>query len=193
MAIQDIIRAMSNNQNPLRLRKRHGSGRPSDATVEDGAHLVRTQSVPQSVLAGTVVIFLFSVVWIALSAVADRIFPWMTVVLGLILGHVVRIAGRGVDWRFPAVAALLSVLGSLLGNVAVAASVSAERLGVGTLEVLRSVTNMTWGVFIDEYLTFADLVFALIAAAVAAFYASRRLSRAQYRALRLWKQGQGKT
>jgi hypothetical protein len=106
-------------------------------------------------------------------------------VLGFLVGHSVRLAGRGVDWRFPAVAACMAVAGSLLANIVVAASVTAEGFGTGTLDVLAAVTSMTWPVFFDEKVTFADIFYAVVAAAIAAFYANRRLTRSQYRAVRL--------
>jgi hypothetical protein len=46
---------------------------------------------------------------------------------------------------------------------------------------------MTWPVFFDEVMTPADLIFALVSATVAAFYANRRLTRAEYLALRTWE------
>ena len=87
---------------------------------------------------------------------------------------------------FPALAAAMTLVGALIGNIVVAASVTADEFGIGTLQVLQSVTSMTWPVFIDERLNIADAFFAVVAAGFAAFYANRRLTRSQYYALRLW-------
>jgi hypothetical protein len=57
--------------------------------------------------------------------------------------------------------------------------------------VLRNLTALTWPVFFDEVMTPADLVFALFAAGLAAFYANRRLTRAQYLAVRTWEEKKG--
>ena len=111
----------------------------------------------------------------------------MTVLLGGMLGFVVRRAGRGVDWHFPLLAAVLTIAGALLANVVVAASYTAETYGIGTLQVLGAVTSMTWPVFFDEVLTVADGFYAVFAAGLAAFLANRRLTRSQYYALRLWR------
>ena len=177
------------DQQPLRLRKKHGSGIPVNVTAEDGDRLVQAQSLRNAVVAALIVIILFSMFWITLSDLTNRVYPWLTVVLGFVLGHSMRLAGRGTDWRFPAVAAVLALIGSVMSNVMVAASVTAEGFGISTLDVLRAVTSMTWPVFFDEVLTFADAFFAVVAAALAAFYANRRLTRNQYRALRLWRDG----
>ena len=71
----------------------------------------------------------------------------MTVVLGFLIGHSVRLAGRGIDWRFPATAVVMTLAGSLAANIILAASVTAEGFGIGTLQILQAVTSMTWPVF----------------------------------------------
>ena len=177
---------MSEPQNPLRLQKKHGSGRPSDVSATDGKRLLDAQSMRNALVAGLITIVIFSLFWVSLSELLNRVFPWLTVVLGFLLGHSIRLAGRGVDWRFPVLAAAMAIVGSLLANIVVAASVTAEGFGTGTLEVLTAVTSMTWPVYFDERVSFADVFFAAVAAAVAAFYANRRLTRPQYRAVRLW-------
>lgn len=181
---------MSDTQSPLRLRKKHGSGRQKDLKPDDGMRLVAAQSIRNAIVAGLIAIIVFSVFWIMLSELTNRIFPWLTVALGFLLGHSIRLAGRGTDWRFPSIAAGLAVVGSLIANIVVAASVTAEGFGTGTIEILRAVTSMTWPVFFDEVLTIADAFYAAVAAALAAFYANRRLTRSEYYALRLWREQQ---
>lgn len=178
------------NPHPLRLRKRHGEGRRPDATVDDGARLVRAQSLRNAVLASLITLIVFCFVWVALSALLDRVFPWMTVVLGVALGLAIRAAGQGVDWRFPVLAAAMAVVGSVVSNVVLAASTTAEQFGTGTLHILQAVTQMTWPVFFGEVWNVADGFFAAVAAGVAAFLAPRRLSRSQRFALRLWRAAQ---
>ncbi len=179
---------MSETQNPLRLRKKHGGGPPSEATVADGKRLVDSQSVRKALVAGLIVVLIFGMFWIALTELTNRVFPWFTVVLGFLLGHGIRLAGRGTDWRFPSIAAAMAITGSLLANIVLAASVTAEGLGASTLEILQAVTSMTWPVFFAEVMTVADAFFAFIAAGLAAFYSNRRLTRAEYHALRLWRE-----
>ena len=172
---------------PLRLRKKHGTGERRNVTAADGERLVRAQSLRNAVVAGLIAIVVFSVLWILLTSLLNRVFPWMTVVLGAMIGFAVQHGGRGVDWRFPTLAAVLAILGALASNIVVAASYTAETFGTGTLHVLRSVTSMTWPVFFDEVWTIADGFYAALAASVAAFLANRRLTRTQYYALRLWR------
>ena len=95
---------MNKPENLLRLRKKHGEGHKVDISAADGARLVRAQSFSSAVIASLVAVVLFSVVWIALTALTNRVFPWMTVILGAGIGLLVRRYGKGVDWRFPTLA-----------------------------------------------------------------------------------------
>ena len=176
------------NPNPLRLRKKHGDGSGLDVTAADGERLVRAQSFRNAVVAGFIVVVVFCVLWILVSALTNRVFPWMTVVLGAMLGLAIRRAGRGVAWPFPVLAAAMALFGSIISNIVLAASTTAESYGMGTVEILRSVTSMTWPVFFEEVWNVADGFFAVVAAGVAAFLANRRLSRAQFYALRRWRE-----
>ena len=174
--------------NPLRLRRKHGEGRRTDVTAKDGARLVRAQSFRNAIVVSLVVLIGFCALWIALSALSNRVFPWMTVLLGWMLGLSIRRAGRGLDWRFPTLAALVALAGSVVSNIVLAASTTAGEYGTGTVNILQGVTLMTWPVFFDEIWNVADGFFAVVAASVAAFYANRRLTRSQFHALRLWRE-----
>lgn len=179
---------MTNPENLLRLRKRHGEGRPTEVTGADGARLVRAQSFRNAVVASLITIIVFCLAWIALSSLTNRVFPWMTVVLGGAVGLMIRHSGKGIDWRFPVLAAVMAVSGSLIGNIVLAASTTAAEFGTGTLHILQAVTTMTWPVFFDEVWNVADGFYAVVAAGVAAFYANRKLTRAQFYALRRWRE-----
>ncbi|MGB5410330.1 MAG: hypothetical protein WBN09_02290 [Woeseiaceae bacterium] len=173
---------------PLRLPKRHDPTAATAATAEDGGRLMAGQSLKAALLAALIALVVFSVLWIMVTRLTGRILPWMTIIQGIGLGYAVRRAGNGIDWRFPALAALLAGFGAFFSYAVVAASVTAESMGTGTLHILRSVTAMTWPVFFAEVVTAADYVFAASAAIAAAFFAARRLSRSEYRAVRLWRE-----
>ncbi len=183
-----LLRIMSDEKTSIfGLRKRHESKVRRAPTPADARLLLEAQSVRGAISASLIVIIVFSVLWAMLSVLIERIFPWLTVIMGIIIGLAVRRAGHGLDWRFPLIAAVFALLGSLGGNIVVAAAFTAPELGTDTLTVLSAVTVMTWPVFFDEVMTPADLIFALVSATVAAFYANRRLTRAEYLALRTWE------
>jgi hypothetical protein len=178
---------MTDLPNVLRLRKKHGAGVPRDATIADGKRLLEVQSLPNAIVAGLVAVVVFCIFWVVLTALIDRVFPWITVLLGAMVGFAVQRAGRGIDWRYPLLAAALALPGAVLANIVLAASTTADIFGTSTLHVLKAVTSMTWPVFFDEVMTAADGFYAAVAAALAAFLANRRLSRAEYYALRLMR------
>ena len=174
-----------------RLPKKH-RGAADKAGQVDVRRLLAQQSLRDAVVGALIVIILFSVLWAMLSTLVNRIFPWMTVLLGIVIGLVIRRAGRGLDWRFPALAAGLTLAGAVASNVVVAAAFTADELGTSTFTILRAVTSMTWPVFFQEVISAADVVYAVFGAGAAAFYANRRLLRSEYSALRKWREEQAK-
>ena len=175
------------NPHPLRLRRKHGEGRGLEVSAADGARLVRAQSLRAGIMASLIVILVFCVAWVALTSLTGRVFTWMTVVLGAGVGYAVRRAGRGIDWRFPLLAAVATFTGAIVSNIVVAASTTAAEFGTDVLDILRAVTSMTWPVFFDERWNIGDTFFALFGAGLAAFLAPRKLTRQQFYALRRWR------
>jgi len=174
------------------MRKRHTPDTPAKAGPEDGKRLINEQSVRDAIFAASIAVILFSVLWAMVSTLSGRIFPWMTLLLGVAVGLVIRRAGRGLDWRFPIIAIVITLAGSLWANVVVAAAFTAEALDTSTIAILRAVTSMTWPVFFDEALSPVDLIYALFAAGIAAFYSQRRLNRTEFMAIRKWDEEQDK-
>ena len=172
----------------LRLRKKHDPGGHERPVARDGERLVRAQSLRQAIMAGIIAIVVFAVMWSMLTTTVDRVYPWLTMLLGVLIGLAVRRAGQGLDWRFPVTAALLAFVGSVLAKLVIAAGTTAGEFDTSTIAVLRAVTTMTWPVFFAEAMTAADWVFAAVAAGLAAFFASRRLNRREYQALRIWQE-----
>ena len=186
---------MSERRNPnlLHLPKRHTPASRTAASAEDGALLRAAQSPWYALLAGLAVVVAFSALWAAASLAIGRIFPWMTLLLGFLVGWTVRLAGRGVDWRFPMLAAVLAGAGAIMANIIVAAAFTAGEYETDIFTVLGAVTMMTWPVYFSEALSSVDVAFALIASVVAAYYANRPLSRAEFQALRKFEQGERAT
>ena len=174
----------------LRMRKRHTPNVQTLADPADGQRLINEQSVRDAVLASLVVVIVYSILWAMASTLLGRIFPWMTLLLGAAVGLAIRRAGQGLDWRFPLIAAGITVAGSLLANIVVAAAFTAEALDTSTLAILRAVTTMTWPVFFDEALSPVDFIYAIFGAGIAAFYSQRKLNRAEFMAIRKWEEEQ---
>lgn len=181
--------AKQQQKSVFRLRKKHGDGSQRHVTAGDGQRLVQAQSERAAIMAGLIVIIVFSVLWPMVTDLFGTVYPWATVILGYLIGHAVRRAGKGVDWWFALIGAVLSVTGSVLSNIVLRASISAEENASSTLNVLRDASFETWLFFFRVDWNIADTAFAVFAAGVAAFYSMRRLSRDEYYALRLWRGG----
>ena len=179
---------MKEQQSALRLRKKHGDGARPQATAADGRRILNAQSLRSAVMAGLITIIVFSFVWILVTDRFGTVFPWATVLLGYLLGQAIQRTGRGVEWQFPALAAVMALLGSIGANIVLAASGRAEQMGTSTMFVLQSLSTYTLPDFFRETWNMGDTFFALMAAALAAFYAQRRLTREQYFAIRLWRE-----
>lgn len=175
------------SKNALRLLKRHEPDPEPPPDPAIGQRLLEVQSLRNALIASVIAICVFTSLWVMVSSLMDRIFPWATVLLGFLVGFAVRRAGLGLTWPFPLVAALATVVGSLAGGLVVAAALVAQDLRINLFAVLGELTS-SWSAFVAEALTPADVVFAIAAAGIAAFFSTRRLSRRQYLALRLWKE-----
>ena len=46
-----------------------------------------------------------------------RVFPWFSILIGGFVGLGVQRFGRGLDWRFPVIAAVLAWVGAYVGNL----------------------------------------------------------------------------
>jgi hypothetical protein len=172
----------------LRLRKRHEPKLRERPTAAEGARLVQAQSVRYGLLAGLLAVALFTALWVLVTDLANRFLPWMTVVLGILVGLAVRRGGQGFYARFPVLAAVLTLLGALIGIIVISAGTTAAELDSSTWAVLWNVTAWTWPVFFDEVLTAADLIFAGTGAVLAAFFSFRRLTRREFQAVRRYEE-----
>ncbi|MEM7430550.1 MAG: hypothetical protein AAF351_01295 [Pseudomonadota bacterium] len=168
----------------LRLPKKHRPKIEAELTADDAKALVDAQSVRNALVASLIVIVVFSTLWVMLTSLIGTFFPWLALLLGAILGMAVRRAGLGLDWRFPTLAAVMGFLGSLAGTIIVAAANAAPELEVSTMDVLTSVTSMTWSDYFGNVLTPAFWIVALASGGLAAFFANRKLSREEILALR---------
>ena len=180
------VRADDDAPKVLRLRRRHEGDPSAQPDPVLGERLVAAQSPGLALLAAALAVIVFIAFWVALSDALGRIFPWFSLVLGVVVGLVVRRAGHGVDWRFPLLAAIATVIGAVAGNIIVGAAFEAAELNTTTWTVLLNVTSMTWDVYFDEVVNPADVIFAFTGAALAAYYANRRLNRKQANALRAY-------
>jgi hypothetical protein len=156
-----------------------GPPQPVDPqTLEDA------QSVKRAVYAAMAATLVLSAFWMFFAGVTGRVFPWFSIIQGIFIGQAVRRFGRGLDWRFPLIAGLFAWAGAFFGNLVVAVPATTSALDASWWEVIRGLTWWSLRTFFDEVITAVDYIYAFCAAAVAVFYAKRRLTRNEVFALR---------
>ena len=175
----------------LRPKKRIDD--PDERPIEqpDPQTLIASQSVAAGVVAGFVAVFVTCALWTALTVATNRVFPWFSMIGGILIGVAIRRYGRGFDFRFPLIAALLACAGALLGNLVIALPETTRQLDAGVLQVVRGLTWRSFELFFEEVITAVDYIYAGFAAALAAFYSRRRLNRHEEFALRRMKRSRG--
>jgi len=168
----------------FRLNQKHSKTLGKPASIADGGSLLSAQSLPAAILAAVMAIILMNLIWMMSASLLNRVFPWFAIIQGIPVGYSVRLAGRGLDWRFPLSAAVLAWAGAYTGNFMLAADTAADEFGTSTLLIITSMSEWTLGLYFDEVVNSVDHVYALSAAAIAAFLAKRRLTRSEEYAYR---------
>jgi len=110
-----------------------------------------SQHLPMAVLAGSIGAFLGALAWLGLTAFTSFQVGWMAIVIGVGIGGMVRVAGKGIDRDFGLIAAILTLAGSAAGTLLAACWM----LGVQS-----------------EQTAFVDLLFSLTPGLVTQIYAA---------------------
>lgn len=128
--------------------------------------------------------------WAIVSMQTGRVFPWFSVLFGAIIGLAVRRFGRGLDWRFPVIAAALAWAGAYAGNLMIGIVETARYIEAGALSVLAGLSGDTMEYFFANTINPIVHIYALCAAGIAAFLAKRQLNRRQVLAIRTMEGGE---
>ncbi len=108
------------------------------------------QHLPMAVLAGSIGAFLGALAWLGLTAFTSFQVGWMAIAIGVGIGGIVRVAGKGIDRDFGLIAAILALVGS----------------GAGTL------LSACWMLAVQsEQTAFMDLLFSLTPGLIGQLYA----------------------
>lgn len=167
-----------------RLRHKHA---PTAAAEVDAAELLREQSLKGAALGALAAVVILSAMWVYAGVLFGQFFPWISVVLGFFVGRAVQHFGRGIDWRFPALAAAAAIGGAFIGSFMSALFFTSPE-GMSPLRLLSEVSWYTVQTFATREFGLVGVIYAGMAAAVAGFFASRRLSRGEAIALRRFRE-----
>ena len=160
-----------------------GSEKPSFEAALTDAEMQRAMEVlrqEQNLLVGTMAGFMAAVVsaavWAAATVAAEYVLGWMAVVVGIATGLAVRLAGKGIDWIFGAVGAVMALLGCVLGNVFTIAWYVSVDTGTPIVDVLSQMDAPIVIELIMESFQVTDLLFYALAVYFGYRYAIRELS-----------------
>lgn len=130
------------------------------------------------------VVCLFGWAWAMLSVGTGRVLPWLTIIMGMLVGLAVRRYGRGLDWRFPVISALIAWIGAYAANLMIGIVETGRYIDAPALRVFAGLSKDTMENFFANTVSPVDHIYALCAAGVAAFFAKRRLKRREVHAIR---------
>lgn len=171
----------------FRLNQKHSRHIVAPAQQVDGQVLIAAQSLRGAIYAALATVIVLNIAWMVSASMLNRVLPWFVIIQGVLVGQMVRRWGRGLDWRFPVIALVVAALGAYSGNLLLAADTAADEFATGPLQILTSMSEWTMGVYFDEVVNPIDHIYAFCAAALAAFLAKHRLTRAEEYAYRTLK------
>lgn len=174
---------MTRTETPLRLRHKHAPTPRSVAAV-DAIVLIRDQSLARATLGALFAWVILNLIWVYSGMLLDRFFPWFSIVQGFFIGRAVQHFGRGLDWRFPAMAATVAIVAAFTGSFISALFLTGREFDTGALPLIAEISWHTVKTFATREFGVVGTIYAGAAAAIAAFYANRRLNRNEAVALR---------
>ena len=174
---------MKSQQSIYRLRQKHAP-RPDAKNAVDAALLLQQQSLPGALRGAWLAALVLIVFWVTAGMMFDRFFPWFSLLQGFFIGRAVRHFGRGIDWRFPVTAALTALVAAFLGSFLCALFLTGREFDTGALALLGELSWHTISTFATREFGVVGSVYAVMSAALAAFFAPRKLTREEAIALR---------
>jgi hypothetical protein len=168
----------------LRLQKKHSGIQKDTGPKPDAALILAQQSLGRAIAGGIGTVLVFGWIWATLSVASGKVFPWLSILIGALVGVAVRRYGRGLDWRFPAIAAFLAWSGAYAGNLMIGIVETGRYIEAGVFSVFAGLSRDTMENFFANTVSPVDHIYAFCAAGVASFLAKRRLNRREVVAIR---------
>lgn len=88
------------------------------------------QSLSRGIAGGVIAGLIGSILWAVISYATDYQIGWMAIGIGFLVGMAVRIMGKGIDFTFGIVGAVISFFSIVLGNLILYCVVLADFFGV---------------------------------------------------------------
>lgn len=168
----------------FRLRQKHSRRKPEQYAKPDPHRIMAQQSLLRALVGGIAAVLALSWFWAVFSLQTGRVLPWFSILLGALTGLAVQRFGRGLDWRFPSLAAVLGCIGAYIGNLMIGVLETSIYIEASPISVLAGLSSDTMETFFSNTVSPVDHIYAVCAAGVAAFFANRRLNRREVLAVR---------
>ena len=169
----------------LRLKKKHAPGRSADVDVQA---LIGEQSVGRAVGGAAFAAVVLSILWVYSAVMLDQFATWFSLIEGFFIGRAVRHFGNGIDWRFPVLAAIATVLTAWFGSFVAALLNTSREFYTPAMQLLSEVGWHTIRTFTTETFGIQGTIYAVMGATIAAFFANRKLDRNEAIALRRYRE-----
>ena len=168
----------------FRLKQKHTPDRRRRLPAASGSALLAEQSLVRGTLGSIAVALLLCWGWALLSMSSGRILPWATILMGAIIGVAMQRFGRGLDWKYPVVAVVVTAVAAYFGNLMIGVLETGRYIEARPAEVLGGLSFDTLRSFFRNTINPIDHIYAFSACGVAAFFANRRLKRHEVLGLR---------
>lgn len=168
----------------LRLQQKHSKKQQYTGPPPDAARILAQQSVGRAIGGGMAVVLVTGWAWATFSMATGRVFPWFSILIGVVAGVAVQRFGRGLDWRFPVLAAAIAWSGAYAGNLMIGILETGRYIEADPLRVFAGLSTDTMENFFALTVNPIDHIYAFTAAGIAAFLANRRLNRREVLAIR---------
>lgn len=148
------------------------------ATIDPEAleKLRSEQNFSAALITGIIVGFLGAIVWAAITVSTQFQIGFMALAIGFIVGHAVRISGKGMDPIYGYLGAIIALLSCVLGNVFGIIGFAAEAEGLGYFETLFLIDYSLIPEILIENFGFIDIIFYAIAIAEGYKFSFRRFT-----------------
>lgn len=173
----------------LRLRQKHAP-RPGPDVEVDALGLIDDQSLRAGLRGALLAFAVLTVIWVYAVMLFDQFFPWFSVLEGFFIGRAVQHFGRGIDWRFPVIAAGFAVIAAFTGSFLSALFLTGREFDTAAFSLVTEISWHTLQTFAIREFGVVGTIYAVMAAAIAAFFAKRKLGRNEAIALRKYRSGE---
>jgi hypothetical protein len=156
--------------------------------IQVGRSLQKEQSILSGFYGAIITAVIINIIWVYISMFFDRFFPWLSIVQGILIGKSIKKYGLGLDWYLPALAAILTIIASVTGSFLSALYLTGREFNTGAMMLIDEISWHTLKTFMVNEFAIVGCIYAIFAAALAAYYAKRQLSRDQSIAFRKYRE-----